>query len=370
MENFARPTWVEINLSKLKRNFYRVKKIVGKRKIIAVVKADAYGHGSVEVSKTLEKAGAYALCTASLEEAIKLRESGIKIPILVLGYVNPSALPVAAKLNIPVTLFDKHFLKRLREYKGEYPLKIHINVDTGMGRIGVTPSEISEIINTLNTLPFIIFEGIYTHLSTADTDLSYANKQLSIFENILDQLKEKNLLPPLIHTANSAAILNLKRSYFNAVRPGILLYGLSPLNKAIDNFEPIMNFKTRTIYSKLVPKGKSISYGRTFITKKETLIATLPVGYADGYPRALSNKGEVLIKKRRAKIIGNITMDQTMIDVTGFPYIHPGNEVVLIGKQGNETITASEIAKKITTINYEIVSRIGKRVPRIFVRED
>ncbi len=367
MGRFARPTWVEIDLNKLKKNFHRIKRIVGKRKIIGAVKADAYGHGAVEVSKILEKEGIYALSVASFEEALKLRENGIKASILVLGYVVPSALPVAAKFSIPVTLFDKRFIKRLGEYRGDRVLNIHINVDTGMGRIGVAPEEVPEIIDALSVLPNVALQGIYTHLSTVDSDTCYANEQLNVFEKILDKIKKKGVLPPIIHAANSAAILNLKRSYFNAVRPGLLLYGLTPLDEPIKQFEPIMNFKTRAIYSRLVPKGTAISYGRAYITTKETLIATLPVGYADGYSRSLSNIGEVLIKKRRARIIGNITMDQMMIDVTDFPYIHPGNEVVLIGKQGEEVITPYEIAKKINTINYEIVSRIGGRIPRTFI---
>ncbi len=367
MGRFARPAWVEIDLNKLKRNFHRVERIVGKRKIIGAVKADAYGHGAVEVSKILEKEGIYALSVASLEEALRLRENGIKASILVLGYVVPSALPVAAKFNIPVTLFDKRFIKRLKEYRGDLVLNIHINVDTGMGRIGVDPAEVPEIIDALSVLPNVALQGIYTHLSTADSDVRYANEQLNIFEKILDKIKEKVVLPPIIHAANSAAILNLKRSYFNAVRPGLLLYGLTPFDEPIKHFEPVMDFKTRAIYCRLVPKRTAISYGKAYMTTKEALIATLPVGYADGYPRSLSNIGEVLIKKRRARIIGNITMDQMMIDVTGFPYIHPGNEVVLIGAQGKEAITPYEIAKKINTINYEIVSRIGERIPRTFI---
>jgi alanine racemase len=368
--DLIRPTWVEIDLDNVAYNFLKVKELVRGRKIIGVVKADAYGHGAIEVSKVLEEKGAYALATASLEEALNLRDSGILLPILVLGYVDPSALPLAAKKNVFVTLFDKNFVKRLKQYKGNSILNVHINVDTGMGRIGISPGELLDVVESISKLKNIRFHGLYTHFATADSDQAFTQQQLKIFNELIKNLTSKGVRPEIVHCANSAAILNTKRSYFNAVRPGILLYGLSPLSEEVAMFKPVLSFKTRTIYVKEINKGSSISYGRTFIASKKMLVATIPVGYADGLPRALSNKGEVLIKKMRARIVGNVTMDQTVIDVTNFPYIHPGNEVVLIGTQGDERITATEIANKVGTINYEIVSRIGKRVKRIFKRRN
>ncbi len=363
---FNRPVWAEIALSKLRKNFKEIQKLTRNRKIIGVVKADAYGHGALQIAKTLEEEGIYSIATASMEEALTLRESGIKIPILTLGYVDPKTLNIAAKSNIQVTMFDKNFIKRLKEYKHKEILKIHLDVDTGMGRLGVLPQEVPQIVEEISRIKNIKLDGIYTHFSSADSDINYTKEQLSTFKSILNLLKRKDLLPPIVHAANSAAILNLKEIYFNTVRPGIILYGLSPSNDTLEGFEPILSYKARTIFTRKVPKGKSISYGRTFTTERDSLLATIPVGYADGLPRALSNKGEVLIKGQRARIVGTITMDLTIIDVTNFPYIHPGNEVVIIGKQGNEEITASEIAKKIDTINYEIVTRIGKRVKRIY----
>ena len=363
---FNRPIWVEVDAAKLRNNLNHVKKIVGNKKIIGVVKADAYGHGAKEVAKILEQEGIYAVAVASLEEALNLRESKIKIPVLTLGYIYPKTLDIAAKNNISVTMFDKNFIKRLKEYKGKEILNIHINVDTGMGRLGLFPSEVGKSVEEIKKLKNINIEGIYTHFATADSDLTYAKGQLNLFKNVLESLKKERLLPSLIHAANSAGILNMKEAFFNAVRPGILLYGLSPFNDREIEFEPVMSFKARIIFSRNVPKGKGISYGKIFITKKESLLATIPVGYADGLSKNLSNKGEVLVKGKRAKIVGNITMDLTVIDVTDFPYIHPGNEVVIIGKQGEEEITASEIAKKADTINYEIVTRIGKRVKRMY----
>ncbi len=366
---FIRPVWAEINLNNLKYNFLKLKSITGHTKIIGVVKADAYGHNAVKVSLLLEELGVYALATASLEEALSLRNNGITVPILVLGYVNPEAFSVAAENNILITLFDKNFIKRLLGYRGNKTLNVHINVDTGMGRIGIMPNELLDTIAKIRNITNVHLHGIYTHFSTADSGLSFANAQLKIFKELLKELYSVGIKVDIVHSANSAAILNLKESYFDAVRPGIILYGLSPFDYPIETFKPVMSFKSRIVYVKKIPKGKSISYGRTFISKKDMTVATIPVGYADGLPRALSNNGEVLVKGHRAKIIGRVTMDQTVIDVTGFPYIHPGNEVVIIGKQGGEEIKAIEIAKKIDTINYEIVSRIGKRVKRIFLKE-
>ena len=369
--DLIRPTWVEVNLDSVIYNFLKVKKSIGNKKIIGIVKADAYGHGATEVSKVLERYGAYALATASLEEALNLRSAGVSLPILVLGYVDPSALELASSQNIAVTLFDKNFLKRLKIYdsRARSVLNVHVNVDTGMGRIGISPEELLCVAESIEHLNNVRLQGLYTHFATADCDLQFAKEQLEIFNKLIKSLLQNKIKPDLIHCANSAAILTLgKESYFNAVRPGILLYGLPPV--PVKNFalRPALSFKTRIIYVKKISPGRSISYGRTFVAKKEMLVATIPVGYADGLPRKLSNTGEVLVKGRRAKIIGNVTMDQTVIDVTGFPYIHPGNEVVLIGKQGNEEITATEIANKVGTINYEIVSRIGKRVRRIFIK--
>ncbi len=366
----VRPTWVEINLKCLKYNFDKIKKFSDSRKIIGVVKADAYGHGAEEISKALESWSIDFLAVASFEEAMQLRKNGIKnTPLLVLGYVNPSALKTAALENIHITLFNKRFLEKLADYKENIPLNIHINVDTGMGRIGVFPEEVVSIVKTLSDMEKIRFYGIYTHFSTADSDSEYLNTQLRRFKKVLFDLEKVHLKPELVHAANSAAILGFKETLFDAVRPGIILYGLSPFQERETDFKPILSFKTRVVYVKKIPPGASISYGRNFIAKKEMTVATIPVGYADGLPRALSNKGEVLIKGKRVKILGNVTMDQTVIDVSGIPNVHSGNEVVIIGKQGNEEITATEIAKKIDTINYEIVSRIGKRVERVYINK-
>ncbi|MCD6426606.1 MAG: alanine racemase [Caldisericaceae bacterium] len=364
-----RPTWVEIDLKKLKNNFDKIKKISGGRKIIGVVKADAYGHGAEKISKALEEWGIDFLAVASFEEAMRLRRAGIKkTPVLVLGYVNPSALKEAAINNIHITLFNVRFIEKLHSYEGKHTLNVHINVDTGMGRIGVFPEEVLDTANEIKNMENVNFFGIYTHFSTADSDPEYLQVQLARFKRILYELGSRNIKPKLIHAANSAAILNFNETLFDAVRPGIILYGLSPFQKDNHAFEPVLSFKTRVIYVKRIPSGTSISYGRRFISKKKMIVATIPVGYADGLPRALSNKGEVLIKGKRVKILGNVTMDQTVIDVSGIPNVHSGNEVVLIGKQGDEEITATEIAKKIGTINYEIISRIGKRVERIYIK--
>ncbi len=365
---FNRPIWVEVNLSNLRANLETVKKISKGRRVICVVKADAYGHGAVEVSRALQEEGVYGFAVASMEEAMTLRESGIRPAILVLGYVDPRTLGIASKMKISVTLFDKNFLKRLKEYKSEEKLNLHINVDTGMRRLGVFPEEVPEIVEEIRKLPNVFLEGIYTHFSSADCDRHYTEEQIKRFKTVLQALESEGWLPEVVHAANTSALLGFRSSYFNAVRPGLILYGLSSV--PADFLKPVMSFKSRIIFSRKVPAGTRISYGGTYKTDKEELLATIPVGYADGLPRALSNKGEVLVKGMRARIVGNITMDLTIINVTGFPYIHPGNEVVLIGKQGAEEIKADEIASLSNTISYEILTRIGKRVRRIYREEE
>lgn len=361
---FNRPIWVEVNLCNLRHNFNEIKGIVKKKKIICVVKADAYGHGAIEVSKTLQEEGAYGFAVASMEEAMNLRESGISLPILVLGYVDPRTLNIASKLNISVTLFDRNFIKRLKEYTGREILNVHINVDTGMGRLGIFPEQTKEVIQALRSFSNIKFEGIYTHFSSADSNREYTIEQLNRFNKVINDLKRYNAIPEIIHAANSAAIINYRNSYFNAVRPGIMLYGVEVKNSF--DLRPVMSFKSRIIFSRKVSAGNKISYGGTYITKGEETLATIPVGYADGLPRDISNKEQVLVKGKRATIVGNVTMDLSVINVTGFPYIHPGNEVVIIGEQGSEFIGVEEIASLANTISYEILTRIGKRVKRIY----
>jgi len=275
---------------------------------------------------------------------------------------------LASKNAIRITLFDKDFVKRLEEYTDETPLYIHIKVDTGMHRLGLSPEEVVPTVDTIKKMKNVIIEGIYTHFASADSDKDYTLYQIKTFNRVLDDLSKINALPKIIHAANSAAVLNYEEAYYTSVRPGILLYGISPnAHITLDSsFEPAVSLKTRIIKVTNIIKGERISYGGTYELAKDALIATIPIGYADGVPRNLSNKGYVLVKGKRAPIVGTITMDMMMVDVTGFPYIHPGNEVVLIGTQGEERISIEEFSTLANTIPYEILVRFNKRIRRVY----
>lgn len=365
-----RPTWVEIDLNKIENNFNEIKKITSNRKVICVVKADAYGLGAHEIANKLSESSAYAFAVASMEEALDLRSSGITKPILVLGYVDTRNLTLASSNGIRITLFDKDFIKRLKEYKDEHVLSIHVKVDTGMHRLGISPEEVEEVFNELLSLKNVIIEGIYTHFSSADVDREYTEHQIRKFDDVLLKLKAKNIHVPVVHAANSATILNFRNAYYDAVRPGILLYGFSPnASIKLDSiYQPAVSLKTRIIKVTNLKKGERISYGGTYETDSDKTIATLPIGYADGVPRLLSNVGYVLVKGRKARIVGTITMDMMMIDVTNFPYIHPGNEVVIFGSQNGENISLEEFSSMAKTIPYEILTRLNKRIRRVYLK--
>ncbi|MBP8612746.1 MAG: alanine racemase [Candidatus Atribacteria bacterium] len=368
MVEMNRPTWVEVDLGRVKNNFEQIRKRISGKGVICVVKADSYGLGAAEITKTLVESGASFFAVASMEEALALREAKISEPILVLGYVDTRNLGLASKNAIRITLFDKDFVKRLEEYTDETPLYIHIKVDTGMHRLGLSPEEVVPTVDTIKKMKNVIIEGIYTHFASADSDKDYTLYQIKTFNRVLDDLSKINALPKIIHAANSAAVLNYEEAYYTSVRPGILLYGISPnAHITLDSsFEPAVSLKTRIIKVTNIIKGERISYGGTYELAKDALIATIPIGYADGVPRNLSNKGYVLVKGKRAPIVGTITMDMMMVDVTGFPYIHPGNEVVLIGTQGEERISIEEFSTLANTIPYEILVRFNKRIRRVY----
>jgi len=300
-----RPTWVEIDLGKIKKNFEVIENLTNKRKVICVVKADAYGLGAHKIAKELESSGAFAFAVASMEEALDLRTNNINKPILVLGYVDTRNLNLASESNIRITLFDRDFIKRLKGYTLEKTLNIHIKVDTGMHRLGVNPEDVLSIFEEVSQFKNIFIEGIYTHFASADSDSEYTEFQIGKFNNVLQQLRSKRMLPPVVHAANSAAILNVDDTYYNAVRPGILLYGISPnLNLVLPHqFSPAVSMKTRIIKVSYYSKGERISYGGTYILDSDRVIATVPIGYADGIPRSLSNRGYVLVKEEEQKLL-------------------------------------------------------------------
>ncbi|ADD03098.1 alanine racemase [Thermoanaerobacter italicus Ab9] len=369
-----RPTRAEIYLDNIVHNLSEVKRWVGKKvKIMGVVKANAYGHGACHVAKVLVENGVCYLGVATIEEALELRECGINIPILVFGYTPLTQAEELIVHNITQTVFDINYVEDLEKIalKVGKKAKVHVKIDTGMGRIGYTDLKVAEKeIEKMMEMEGVEVEGIFSHFATSDEkDKSYAEQQFDMFKKLLERLKEKGINIPLKHMANSGAIIDLKYTYLDMVRPGIVLYGSYPseeVKRPLD-LKQTMGFKTKIVYIKEVPEGTSISYGKTFITKRKSKIATLPVGYADGFNRLLSNNYHVLVKGKYAAVVGRICMDQTMIDVTDIEGVEVGDDVIIFGNQEGEKITAEEIAKKLNTIPYEVYCGISSRVPRIYI---
>ena len=369
-------TWLEIDLDAIAKNTRNIKKLIGQNKeLMAVVKGNAYGHDVLEIVPIFLKNGATRLAVARLEEGIFLRKAGIDVPILVLSATLKEEAETALMHDITTSACNISFIKKMNELslKLKKKAKIHLKIDTGMGRLGVKPEKAVDFIKKVLTFDHIIIEGIFTHFSVADEkDKKYTEEQFRKFSEILKILEKEKIRIPLKHVSNSATLLDLEHMWLDVVRPGIALYGLYPSKevKKVIKLIPAQRFKTRIAFLKELPAEKSISYGRTYTTyKKNTIIASLPIGYADGYSRLLSNKGEVLVRGERMPIIGRICMDQCMIDVTDLPLVKIGDEVVLWGKQGNERITVEEIADKLNTINYEITHLPDKkRVSKLFIK--
>jgi len=380
-----RPTWAEINLGNLKYNFYQLKRLLEpKTKIMVTVKADAYGHGLIPVSKKLESCGVDSLGVASIDEGIKLREINIKLPILILGMILKEDISPVFKYKLTPTVCDKEFALVLNNKAKELgrPINIHIKVDTGMGRIGVLHQDAEKLVRCISKLKFVNIEGIFTHFAFADMNREFTQYQIDLFNRLINKLNKQGIHIPLVHTANSMGVIGYKNSHFNMVRPGLVIYGLYPsenfpakLFKEQAGFrsvrgridlKPVLSLKTKVIYVKKVPRGYGISYGHDYITRRNTRIATLPIGYGDGYSRNLSNLAPVLIKGKCFRIAGRICMDQIMVDV-GDNRIKIGDEAVLIGIQGKNKITAEELADLSNTIPYEIVCGLGSRIPRVYV---
>jgi len=376
MQKLLGPTWVEINLDAIVNNVKNIKKLIGEKKeLMAVVKGNAYGHDILEVSSVLLNNGATRLAVARLEEGIFLRKAGITVPILILGLTLKKQAELLVSYDITPTVCEYEMIEKLSEsaFKEGKIVKVHLKVDTGMGRIGICPNHVLNFIKKLKVLKNVQIEGIFTHFSVADeNDKTYTEKQFRKFMEVLTVLEKEGIRIPAKHVGNSATLLDLPHMWLDLVRPGISVFGLYPSREVQKTVKliPAHSFKTRIVFLKELSTGESIGYGRTYTTKKKrTVVASLPVGYADGYNRLLSNQGEVLVRGRRFPVIGRVCMDQTMIDVTNLPQVEIGDEVVLWGRQGQEEITVEEIADKIGTINYEIVHMPDKkRVPKLFIK--
>ena len=366
----GRPTWVEVDLSAIAYNVRRLCEIIGPEVgLLAVLKADGYGHGAVKVARTALNNGACIAGVACVSEGIALRRAGITAPILVLGYTPAWQAREALLNDITVTLFTADVARAFSKAAGELNrwARAHVKVDTGMGRLGLLPHEVLGFLKEIGDLPHLEIEGLFTHFSVADSDPDYTRWQLARFSEVLDELRHSGFSIPYIHAANSAALLTLPEARFNMVRAGITLYGLAPSPQVPlpDGFHPALAFKTQVAQVKTLPPGSYVSYGNAYQTQGDECIAVIPVGYADGFRRAPRHWGEVLVKGHRAPIVGRVCMDQTMINVTHIPHVRQGDEVVLIGRQGEEEITVDEVAERLGTINYEVVSEILARVPRV-----
>ncbi|TET10533.1 MAG: alanine racemase [Candidatus Atribacteria bacterium] len=377
MQKLLGPTWTEINLDAIASNVKNIKQLIGEKKeLMAVVKGNAYGHDILEVSSVVLKNGASRLAVARLEEGIFLRKAGIVVPILILGLTLKQQAELLVSYNITPTVCEYEMIEKLSEsaIKEDKVVKVHLKVDTGMGRIGIFSHDILRFIKKIRALKNVEIEGIFTHFSVADEkDKTYTEKQFRKFMGVLTALEKEGIRIPIKHLGNSATLLDFPHMWLDLVRPGISIYGLYPSTEVQKTVKliPAHSFKTRIVFLKELSAGEYISYGRTYTTtKRRTKVASLPVGYADGYNRLLSNQGEVLVRGRRFPVIGRVCMDQCMIDVTNLSQVKIGDEVVLWGRQGEEEITVEEIAEKIGTINYEIVHMPDKkRVPKLFIKD-
>ena len=362
--------WAEVNLKAIENNFNELaKKVQNNAKICAIVKANAYGHGVIEVVETVLAAGADYLAVARINEALEIRKAGFKTPILILGFTPIDNINDLIDNDIEQTVYSLDYIEeinKLAEFKGK-KAKVHIKVDTGMGRLGILPEVAGNFATKVSELSNIEITGIFSHFAKADAfDKSYAKKQLTAFQLALNNISKAGIEIPIKHIANSAAVLDLPESHFNMVRFGVALYGLWPsdeIGKDV-NLQPAMTLKATITHVKEMPPHKYISYGCTFETKRKSLIATLPIGYADGWTRMLSGKIKVLFKNKKVPVVGRICMDQCMIDVTDVADVKVGDEVILFGTREQ---SADEIANILGTINYEIVCMISKRVPRTYI---
>ena len=370
---YHRATRAEIDLRAFRHNLQSLRNYLAPQtQIMAVVKADAYGHGAVPCARIAIDSGADYLGAGVIEEGIELRKSGINTPILILGSIFPNEVEDLVYYDLATILFNLPLAQALSKEgrKQNKIVSVHIKLDTGMNRLGVSPKYLTTLLDQIQNLPNLKIEGISTHFSSADNeDLSVTQEQIEKFRITLAKLK--NL--PIVHCANTSALFRIPESHFNMVRPGLILYGSLPspsINKVFsqkgNHFQPVMQWKSQIILIKPIFKGQPISYSGSFVTRKNSLVATLPIGYADGLHRSLSNKIDVLIRGKRAPQIGNICMDMTLIDVTKIKGVEEGDEVVLFGEQEGQVIQVEEMATKGETIPYEILCNVGKRVPRIY----
>ncbi len=362
-------TWLEIDLESIRKNIRLLRQLT-QTPVMAIVKANGYGHGAIESARAAVEAGAEWCGVARFEEAMALRKAGIGCHLLVMGYTPPACLGEAIAEKISLTIYDLELGELYPRHlpKIGEPLRVHVKVDTGMGRLGIRPEEALPLVEKLSNQAGMVVEGLCTHFSKADEmDRSFTERQLSKFIPLVEELVKRGLRPPVIHAANSAAAIQYPESRFDLVRPGIAIYGLNPSSEAPlpDGFTPSLTWKARLTSRKVLPPGHSISYGGIYTTRTEELIGVVPVGYADGFRRVAGEL--VLLHGRRVEVVGRVCMDQCMLQLNDVPEARIGDEVILLGSQGDERISAEEIARRWDTINYEVVCGLSNRLPRIYL---
>ena len=363
------PNRVEIDVAALATNMRLLKAHAGDGvSIMAVVKADAYGHGAVTVARIAIANGASCLAVSNLGEAIELRRAGLTAPVLTLSYVPAEAVALAIENDISLSVYDARLAWKFdaAARRVARPLKVHIKVDTGMGRLGILPADLEDLLRQLPGLDHLLVEGLYTHLSVADEDAVYTSLQLRRFEQVLRRAQQAGCRCKYIHASNSAATIGCRGHGFNVIRPGILLYGLRPSAslELLRGLRPVMSWKTVVAQVKTLPANSPVGYGNSYRTSGEETIAVLPVGYADGFRRSPQTWREVLIRGARAPLVGRVSMEKTTVNVSHIPDVRAGDEVVLLGRQGADEISADEIADWLGTINYEVVTSISARQRR------
>lgn len=363
------PTSVSVDLSALAQNLAQVRRLAPRSEVLAVVKANAYGHGAAEVTRALQRLAVHRFGVATVEEGIALREAGIQDAILVMGATVPAQFADLVAHQLTPVLFRADMVQAFagKVSAGAKPYPVHVKIETGMGRLGLSPAELPDFIGSTAFQTVLHLEGLMTHLADADNDdARHTEAQLTRFQQSLEIIRQRGFALPLVHAANSAAIVKHPASRYSLVRPGIMLYGYQTIAQGTlpSEVRPILTWKTTVAHLHSIQPGNSVSYNRTFIASRPSRIAVLPVGYADGYSRLLSNRGAVLIGGRRAPVVGRVCMDMTMVDVTEVPDVDIGHEAILIGQQGQERITATDLASWQQTIPYEVLCAIGPRVPR------
>lgn len=382
LQDFLKRTWAEINLDAIDHNYHEIRKALNpKTKICCIVKADAYGHGAPYLSREYQRLGADWFAVSNLEEAIQLRRCAITRPILILGYTPPQKAEELAELNISQSVFSEEYARQLSSFASEagVEVKIHVKLDTGMSRIGFLYQQLGrddesiDQIERVCKMKGLIPEGIFTHFAIADEGVDgedFTLHQYGCFKEVIEILELRGIVFSVRHCSNSGAVLDYPELQLDMVRPGVILYGMEPSGKVRHPLKliPAMELKTVVSLLKTIQPETTVSYGRCFVTKRETVVATVPIGYADGYPRKLYDRADMLVCGKRVPVIGRVCMDQLMLDVTDVPEVKEGNVVTVFGHDGNAFLPVDELAKLNETINYEMVCLVGKRVPRVYLR--